>query len=200
MAPQNGDVVVVGERCLLVPYRTEHVPTYHGWMEDAELRAQTASERLSLEEEYAMQRDWAADPDKVTFIVLDPARRDAAAQAAAHRDLSLMAGDVNLFVNDNELATAAELELMVADTRSRRKGVGREAACLMMRYGVEHMGLTLFRVKVGFDNAPSLRLFAGLGFQEVSRSEVFQEVTLEISGEAAAALAPPLRLRTYDGD
>jgi hypothetical protein len=47
------------------------VDTYHGWMADPALQAATASEPLTLEEEYAMQRTWLEDEDKCTFIVLD---------------------------------------------------------------------------------------------------------------------------------
>lgn len=38
--------------------------------ENASLRELTASERLSLDEEYEMQLSWANDGDKCTFIVL----------------------------------------------------------------------------------------------------------------------------------
>lgn len=39
-------------------------------MQSEELLAQTASEPLSLEEEYDMQRKWREDDDKCTFILL----------------------------------------------------------------------------------------------------------------------------------
>ena len=57
----NRDLVIVGERVVLVPYREVHVQTYHEWMKSEELRAQTASEPLTLDEEYAMQRSWEED-------------------------------------------------------------------------------------------------------------------------------------------
>ncbi len=47
-----------------------------------------------------------------------------------------MAGDVNLFLNDADGdLTIAEIEVMVAEAGSRRKGLGREAVCMMMAYG-----------------------------------------------------------------
>jgi hypothetical protein len=51
----NQNVVLVSQRLALVPYARDHVPTYHNWMLDEELRALTASEPLTLEEEYEMQ-------------------------------------------------------------------------------------------------------------------------------------------------
>ena len=48
--------------------------------------------------------------------------------------------------------------------------------------------MTKFRAKVGEANAPSLALFAKLGYAHVSRSEYFKEETLELEvGPAAAA-------------
>jgi len=72
----NATTAIVGARCILVPYRHEHVPKYHAWMESEFIRKMTASDRLSLEQEYAMQQSWFEDPDKCTFIVLDRARPD----------------------------------------------------------------------------------------------------------------------------
>lgn len=78
----NADTVISGERVVLVPYRPEHVPLYHEWMASPELQELTASEPLSLEEEYAMQRAWRDDGDKLTFVLLDPSRAPAPEQAS----------------------------------------------------------------------------------------------------------------------
>ncbi|XP_029190978.2 N-acetyltransferase 9-like protein isoform X2 [Acropora millepora] len=67
----NGSTILEGERIVLVPYKREHVPRYHEWMQSAELLEQTASERLTLEQEYDMQRSWFQDENKCTFIILD---------------------------------------------------------------------------------------------------------------------------------
>lgn len=52
----NENTVLFGDRIILVPYRAEHVPTYHEWMKSPELLELTASEPLSYEEELDMQR------------------------------------------------------------------------------------------------------------------------------------------------
>ena len=38
---------------------------YHSWMQSEELREQTASERLTLQEEYEMQQKWISDDDSM---------------------------------------------------------------------------------------------------------------------------------------
>jgi len=158
------------------------------WMMDPEIQLATASEPLSLEEELAMQISWAIDEKKCTFIILDPTTADT--PGTGHHGLGGMAGDVNLFWNDHddELHTA-EIEIMVAAKESRRKGIAKDALRLMMAYGTFQMGVRTFRAKVGFDNLASLALFQGLGYTEVSRSEVFREVTLEVSTEASTGVS-----------
>jgi hypothetical protein len=57
----NADTTLTGGKVLLVPYMPEHVPRYHQWMCSAELLAATASDPLTLEQEYDMQRTWRND-------------------------------------------------------------------------------------------------------------------------------------------
>eukprot|EP00004_Rigifila_ramosa_P026065 TRINITY_DN7970_c0_g1_i4.p1 TRINITY_DN7970_c0_g1~~TRINITY_DN7970_c0_g1_i4.p1 ORF type:complete len:140 (-),score=18.50 TRINITY_DN7970_c0_g1_i4:278-697(-) len=98
---ENEFIKLVGEKVLLVPYRREHVPQYNQFMQDPQLLEATASEPLSLEEEYENQQSWLEDPNKCTFILLDPSRNDR------------MIGDVNLFFShaagDSEVQDSREL-------------------------------------------------------------------------------------------
>ena len=64
-------------------------------------------------------------------------------------------------------------------------------------------GITKFRAKIGETNTPSLQLMKKLGYEEVSRSSVFKEVTLElpVAGAVAdrlAAAAAQLQTAPYD--
>jgi len=45
-------------------------------LQDPSLQEATASEPLTLQQEYDMQQTWAQDDDKCTFIVLDTSRPD----------------------------------------------------------------------------------------------------------------------------
>lgn len=101
----NRNIVLVGPKVVLVPYRKQHVPRYHEWMKDPLIQEQTASEPLSLEEEYEMQQSWAVDEDKLTFIILAQPEPEQAGHAELESVQGLiskckMVGDVNIFFNE----------------------------------------------------------------------------------------------------
>ncbi|KAI1798773.1 GNAT domain-containing protein [Daldinia bambusicola] len=79
----NENIAVSTSRVLLVPYDAHHVEKYHKWMEDPSIREATASERLSLEEEYENQASWRESSDKLTFIVCAPLPQGAATTTTA---------------------------------------------------------------------------------------------------------------------
>jgi RimJ/RimL family protein N-acetyltransferase len=221
----NFETCLAGDVCVLVPYRREHVEKYHQWMLDPALLEATASEPLSLEEEYEMQESWRSDPDKCTFIVL---AREALSQGLmpeddkdvserfVERNLSAMAGDVNLFLSDEEdeidenaedeaqpkaegtttedstLRKQAELDIMIAENGYRSKGLGEEAACMMMMYGAKHLDILRFFCKIKEDNHASIGLFRKLGFQQCGYAACFKEIELELRRESSAEMVETL--------
>ncbi|CAI5967519.1 unnamed protein product [Closterium sp. NIES-64] len=92
-----------------------------------------------------------------------------------------MCGDVNLFLNDPDHPTAAEVEVMIADPTCRGRGLGREALQLMLAYAAWHLHVTTFRAKINDSNAPSLALFRSLGFVQTGHSQVFQQTSFELA-------------------
>ncbi|XP_028823012.1 alpha/beta-tubulin-N-acetyltransferase 9 isoform X2 [Denticeps clupeoides] len=153
----NENTLLDGEDVVLVPYTAEHVPRYHRWMASPDLQKLTASEPLTLEQEYDMQRSWRQDDDKCTFIILD---KHAWADPAS-REEDCMVGDVNIFLTDPQEPSLAELEIMIA--------------------GVAKLGIRKFQAKIGLDNIISIAMFKKFHFQELSVSEVFREITLEMT-------------------
>ncbi|KAG7578771.1 GNAT domain [Arabidopsis thaliana x Arabidopsis arenosa] len=171
-------VTLEGKRVVLVPYMAEHVPKYHQWMQDSALLEATGSEPLSLEQEYEMQLSWTQDPNKRTFIVLD---KDFIKGELIHGEphVEAMTGDVNIYMNDVDDPKVAEVEIMIAEPRSRGKGLGNESVLMMMAYGVKNLEIHKFTAKIGESNTASLSLFRKLGFEDSSYSCIFKEVTLE---------------------
>jgi len=163
----------------MVPYMEAHVPKYHEWMQHPALLQATASEPLTLQQEFQMQLTWTQDPNKQTFIVLD---REMVVGEFIHGDphVEAMVGDVNLYMNNFDDPNMAEIEIMIAEPKSRGKGLGKESVLLMMAFAVESLGIHIFRAKIGESNGASLTLFRKLGFEEASYSEIFKEVTLEL--------------------
>ncbi|GFP83292.1 cytochrome b561 and DOMON domain-containing protein at5g48750 [Phtheirospermum japonicum] len=105
-----------GEKVILVPYMKEHVPRYHAWMQDPAILQATASEPLTLDQEYEMQLSWVQDPLKQTFIVLD---RELVVGDFIHGESrsEAMVGDVNIFMNDLDDPKLAEVEIMIAEQK-----------------------------------------------------------------------------------
>jgi dipeptidyl aminopeptidase/acylaminoacyl peptidase/chloramphenicol 3-O-phosphotransferase/RimJ/RimL family protein N-acetyltransferase len=168
-------------------------------MQDAALQQQTASEPLSLDAEYAMQRSWSADPEKLTFIILD--RVDHEAEKSVPADIvAPMVGDVNLFFNDPDDPSVCEMEIMIAVSRRRRAGVGSEAVRLMMGYGISHLGASKFTCKISDSNEPSLTMFGGLGYVQCGHSDIFSETEFEfiVPAEPCSPIQVFLQAATFD--
>jgi hypothetical protein len=90
-----------------------------------------------------------------------------------------MIGDVNLFLNDPYDRHSAEIEVMIAEPEARRNGHATLALSAIMQLGVTHLNIKTYIAKISFENMSSITLFlTKFVFKEVSRSEVFKEVTL----------------------
>ena len=177
-------------RLILVPYRSHHVSRYNSWMQDPQLQYLTGSEPLTLEDEYKMLESWNNDPEKCTFIILDlkhyesEMKQKNSPKDPIECEIESMIGDVNLYIchddddDDNEQAPMAEIEIMIAEQSARRKGYGREATMLMMKFGHEILGIQKFQAKIKTSNIHSQRMFTEIfGFIESGRSTVFDEIT-----------------------
>ncbi|KAI4719643.1 hypothetical protein E4T48_04144 [Aureobasidium sp. EXF-10727] len=206
----NEHIALVTPQILLCPYSEHHVPTYHEWMKDEELQQLTASEPLSLAEEYDMQRSWRQDSDKLTFIAcLPPFSSPTNTPITAKQDdaPSRMIGDINLFLvdddddedNDEPNTTApksilGEIELMIAVKSQHRKGHGRASLLAFMHYILTNTAVILqeyskadtavlryLRVKISKDNVKSIALFESVGFVRTSaEANYFGEVELRL--------------------
>ncbi|KAF9611229.1 hypothetical protein IFM89_027779 [Coptis chinensis] len=201
---------IEGEKVILVPYMKQHVPKYHDWMQDPDLLQATASEPLTLDQEYQMHHSWTQDPNKYTFIILDkqlivgefvhgePYIEEEIEEVEREGDADtrwrwsefgsmyrrrlasgsmgeVMAGDVNIYMNDSYDSQMAEIEIMIAEHESRGKGLGKEATLMMMTFAIQKLGIQSFRAKIGESNTKSLTLFRKLGFEESSYSKAFKE-------------------------
>lgn len=193
----NEKTKILGRRVILVPYEARHVPKYHDWMSNETLRQLTASEELTLDEEYEMQRSWREDSDKLTFIILD-----AEIYGRNQDEIAAMVGDTNLFLHPDPDSDqqVAEAEIMIAEPAARGKGFGREAMLLMLKYAQsqDQLKLEKFQVKIDMDNTTSLHLFGTFQFVETCRVEVFHEITLErpITPDWISWLDQQVELRT----
>ena len=165
---KNWNIKIVGEKVTLVPYRHCHVAKYHEWMKDPYLQEMTASEPLSLKEEYEMQTSWRDDETKCTFIVLE--KNGSSAE---------MIGDVNLYFHDSDEPTTGEIEIMIAEPSRRRKGLATEALKLFMQFAVSTLGTTKFVAKISNKNTPSIGLFKSLGYNIYKLVEAFDETHMD---------------------
>ncbi|KAJ3331996.1 N-acetyltransferase 9 [Blyttiomyces sp. JEL0837] len=126
----------------------------------------TASEPLTMEEEYQMQQSWRDDENSkvIRLFPTFPGNREGTGPSSL---LGGMIGDVNLYFNDHDDPHNGEIEVMIAESEARKKGYALEA-------------LQLFTPKISLSNDASRRLFTEkLRYSEVSVSEIFQEVTLQ---------------------
>ena len=114
-------------------------------------------------------------------------------------DLSAMIGDVNVFLQlDDEGMRVGELEVMIAEPSFRGCGRGKEALLLLIKYAVDSLKVDKLVAKIGFSNAASISLFTKLGFVEVGRSEVFEEITFSVDASQDWMATIDSKIGQYD--
>ncbi|KAL6830995.1 tRNA synthetases class I (M) domain-containing protein [Trichoderma sp. SZMC 28015] len=241
LAETHAAKVGATHKALLVPYEAHHVLTYHEWMKDPAIQEATASEPMTLEEEYENQESWRTSHDKLTFIVCEPLSRaasnenDEARQIKAQVDDSpdKMKGDINFFLyladedDDDEVVEpreastirlTGEVDVMIANTQHRGKGVGEAAVRSILAYirrnlpeilkeyaqgeklNVEKVQLVGLMAKIKQENTGSRALFKKLGFKQEGEANYFGEVKMVMSWEASGSgdMAEGLEYRELD--
>lgn len=181
---------------------------------------------MTLEEEYENQESWRTSHDKLTFIVCEPLsgaaskENDEARQIKAQVEDSpdKMKGDINFFLyladeeDDDEVVEpregstirlTGEVDVMIANTQHRGKGVGEAAVRSILAYirrnlleilkeyaqgeklNVEKVQLVGLMVKIKQENTGSRALFKKLGFKQEGEANYFGEVKMVIDWEAS---------------
>ncbi|KAF3358337.1 hypothetical protein VdG1_05413 [Verticillium dahliae VDG1] len=185
----NEKTAIATPQVTLVPYEARHVAKYHRWMSDPDIQAATASDPLSLEEEYENQASWRTADDKLTFIICRPLAAGAAsteitAGTADHEDA--MVGDPPDFVG--------EIDVMVAEKGDRGRGVGFAAVTALMEYVLRHVDDILrehgprngarvprlrgLMAKIQAGNDKSMALFQRVGFTQKGGVNYFGEMEM----------------------
>ncbi|KAL9994346.1 putative transcription regulator GNAT family [Helianthus debilis subsp. tardiflorus] len=94
-----------------------------------------------------------------------------------------MVGDVNMYMNDLEDAQLGEIEIMIAEPKSRGKGLGKESVLMMLAFAIENHKINTFRAKIGDSNEASLNMFRKLVTLELPVTAEKSKELLQLVGD-----------------
>ncbi|NIG61418.1 N-acetyltransferase 9 [Pontoporia blainvillei] len=172
-------------------------------MKSEELRRLTASEPLTLEQEYVMQHSWQEDADSEKWrpravlvmgglipeallgshpLLFPAVKAPLEPQKVCKKHFVKSLGECTFIVLDAEKWQTqpgiSEESCMAGDVNLFLTDLGDPA---LGEIEVMIAGLTKFEAKIGRGNEPSIRMFRKLHFEQVAVSSVFQEVTLRLT-------------------
>eukprot|EP00483_Globobulimina_turgida_P012404 UN12427 len=133
----------------------------------------TQTQPYTIDQEYEYQQEWKLDDKKYIFIILDKTL-----------DNSPMCGDINIFIiKDDKHEHIGELNIMIAENKSQRKGLATETLQLIIEFARKHLEIKTFIAKISNDNHSSIKLFKKLGFVQTDFIDAFKEYIFTLTFE-----------------
>lgn len=160
----------------LIPYEAHHVPLVYSWLaNDLDLRMTVGTDHEpSLQDEFINQRN----------IQNHPLSRWKRLISVSDGSNNFIVGDIDFFFVWNDPKNScltAEVNLMIANTKWRSKGIGSRAIIQAMNHlKVQFDGKCIeFVAKIQAENTGSLRFFKSLEFTPINETpNVFNELIL----------------------
>lgn len=143
---------LIGEKLFLRPATGEDIAnTHHWWLQSDSDTQATPEPLLSASEAADLYRKQERSVHRQEFV------------AIRHAD-NLLVARVG-YAQFNPYNRSAEIRVLV-DPEVRRKGVGTEAARLMIAYLFSRLGLNKVWMQCSANNAEAIALIEGLGFKK----------------------------------
>jgi len=148
-----------GDRVGLGPLRRDLYPLHVRWVNDPEVGWNVfgGPQERSLEDEGAWLDAESAKSDSVFFLI--HAREDGGWRPIGVTSLTEI----------DPVARSATFRMLIGDPTDRGRGLGREAARLVLDHGFGTLGLETISLHVFDFNRVARRLYESLGFREVRR-------------------------------
>lgn len=159
--------VLRGSKCLLRPLCREDLATTLPWRHDVALRNAIFGHRFPVTKE-----NESAWYDRV----LGESGKERAIFAICRPDADTALGTVRLYDID-WISRLAEFGIFLADAAARGKGMGKQAAALILNYAFDDLNLNRVHLRVAADNQAAIRLYQSLGFTQegVLRAHIYVE-------------------------
>lgn len=133
----------------------------------------TCSELMTLEEEYETRKQWAEHGYTGTFLIMDAREFVRNNGSEVHLIyvycLSNLCFQTDACVGDTNFVQYleyVELLIMIGDKNFRKRGLARNAVCLMMAHISHFINERVIQASVCPDNIPCIKLLDSLGFEE----------------------------------
>jgi len=150
---------IEGKTVDLRPLSLEDVnDTYIGWLNDAEVCAYNSHHRYPNTRELAVE-----------YVTRIRSQKSDLVLAVIAKDASKHIGNISL-QNMDPVNRSAEFAILMGDKDSWGKGIGTEAAQLIVKHGFEQLNLHKIYCGTSEENIAMQKLAASLGFKEEGRS------------------------------
>lgn len=147
-----------GKLVKLGPFTTNHVSTYHEWLNNSYIQDMTGTDKGLTFKKVAKMRDEIEEADDMAhYLIFD-------------KETGKPIGDTDLRdIKLGKRVKKAESAVMIAEPEFRKKGYATEALNLILDYGFKNFGLNKVTAPVFYFNEPSIALYKKLGFEEKRR-------------------------------